>query len=89
MRFKPGQEVVCTKKDNWSGPVDAPEGPKYNEVVTVHAYRPYGEFVILNEYRDGGADDDNYAYHEKHFEPVITTEELNEALADVPETISI
>lgn len=85
-RFKPGQEVVCIKDGGWEvvyrGPL-APEGnclrgPKFNEVCTVKECLYISEcginFILLEEYpgRDG--------YGEKWFEPLVTSEQLTEAL---------
>ena len=78
MRFKSGQEVVCTKKGTWNviygidGPMD---GPKFNQIVTVRGY--VLDFVTFMEYPE------NQGYTDTWFEPVITTEELHEALQEI------
>lgn len=92
MRFKPGDQVVCTKKDGWCVVYRRPMakrqasiGPKYNEVVTVSQgvdVPGYPVFIILEEYskRDG--------FGEIYFEPLITDEQLAEALKEVKSEVA-
>jgi hypothetical protein len=86
-RFKPGQEVVCIDGGVWLQEVrflfikfwnETEYGPKINEVVTISGDDPeWPGFVLLDEYSK------NDSYCESSFEPLLTDEELAEALKEV------
>lgn len=86
-RFKPGQEVVCIDGGTWlqfhkywfiEFWKEVNDGPKLNEVVTITDYDPeWPGYVFLDEY----SKDD--CYYEGCFEPLLTDEELIEALKEV------
>lgn len=80
MRFKVGQEVVCTKRDEWT---PGPLGPKFNEVVTVIGYNPHYPWgAVLSEYSTI-----YWGFHEMWFEPLADISELVEILNE--ETITV
>lgn len=77
MRFKPGQQIVCTQpKSGWVSDVtwEAVNGPDRNEIVTVLAYADECS-ILLHEYPDM-----NEGYHESNFEPLMDISELTEIL---------
>lgn len=86
MKFKPGQEVVCVKRDPWAviigmdGPMD---GPKFNELVTVRGCVLPDTFAFLTfeEYPE------NQGYNAFWFRPVMTSGQLKEALKSEVEKV--
>lgn len=90
-RFKPGQEVVCID-DRWTfmekfmhffyrKKVNK-NAPKKDEIVTVESYVS-NVHVFLKEYpaRVGMRD----CFHESGFEPIISSEEIEELMKEVNE----
>lgn len=82
--MKPGQQVVCTKKDNWVtvyGQDQIRVGPHFNEIVTIEDIRIDQDggwvFLVLGEYGS------KYGYSSRHFEPLLSLEDLAEALDNV------
>lgn len=95
MRFKPGQQVVCTaewwkcKKKFlrfWSHWIKNCYGPKQNEIVTVYCYSANApNMIVLNEYLN--AKDGLHGYDEQWFEPLADISELKEILEQQPKTV--
>lgn len=95
MRFKPGQKVVCIKRDGWiwsKSKTPAPNDggfPKFNEIVTVQFHESVTHITLV----EFPVWDDLYhkfrSYHIKNFEPLISDEQLEEELKAIhePQTI--
>lgn len=98
-RFAIGQEVVCVdggwyykelKRSAFFGnqkvvDVHTNYGPKKNELVVVTGYNNTGTHIYLREY-PAKIDGCSCAYNEKYFEPVVSADEINEALEYKPKT---
>ena len=87
-QFHPGQEVVCTKKDNWTtvyGPETVRNGPEYNQVVTISEIRktPDWEFLVFVEFGP------RWGYSSRHFSPVLSREDLVVALDEICEVVLV
>jgi len=87
--FKPGQEVVCTKKDSWlpfGCDFDGSERfPRYNELCRVKAYgQKLGvEVVTLEGYPE------NMCYGARWFESVVSIDDLTELLQEKSTLLTI
>jgi len=87
MRFKVGQEVVCTKQGAWqfcdNGEISNQHDPKYNEICTV-------EYISKSRYCECiglvGFDGD---FNVRWFEPLITTSQLEKELESINQTIEV
>lgn len=82
--MKVGQQVVCTKKDNWVtvyGVDPVRVGPQFNEIVTIKDIRIDQDggwvFLVFEEYES------KYGYSSRHFQLVLSQEDLAEALDNV------
>lgn len=95
MRFKKGQEVVCTKGGNWRREVNLfwgyvqfkpPFGyaPQTNEIVTVDGYNDLSH-MFLAEYAQPKAGGKRPAYEEAWFQPVVPQEEIEKLLESITE----
>lgn len=84
MRFKPGQEVVCTNPHNywWNTDKNIPsDGPKFNEIVTVDRYD--GDLYFYpNEYPKD-------SYLETAFEPVVSSEAIKEVMKSLKQPFEV
>lgn len=87
MKFKPGQQVVCVKKQSWlkGGRIPHNRGPRFNEVLKIQdvMLRPhsrYGMYLFLS-FREHHPDEiTNGWYSSEWFEPLITNDELQKEL---------
>jgi hypothetical protein len=81
MRFKPGQQVVCIKKNEW---VTSPGiAPKFNEVCTFERYSNTGDgFLVFKEYKQKASTGGRNAYNFIWFEPLVSDEVLEAALTE-------
>ena len=88
MKYKRGQELVCTYKGEWHSMVPAPmlgavQGPAFNEIVTCDGYNPFDtQFLFLKEYscdRNGIPQ----AFYEECFEPLVSTAVLEKELTSI------
>jgi hypothetical protein len=74
--MKPGQQVVCIRNGKWNlvlGPWTGNEiKPTFNEVLTIR--QVVGLFLTFDEYPP------NEGYGAKNFAPLMSDEELEEAL---------
>lgn len=97
MKFKPGQEVVCTNKSGWDQVMGfvkiCVHGPAYNEVVKITGYAS-PSFIEIEGYGDlifilpmGIRKQGSCAFLETFFEAMISDEELERELQSVPEKI--
>ncbi len=88
-RFEIGQAITPKVKawgDAISGlPLPSPDDPEFGKVYHVRSYWPYGGewWICLNE-----VNEDN-AFLETNFEPLITDSVLAEALSEVPESVNL
>lgn len=83
MRFKPQQQIVCINKQNWIDEFGSiVRGPRHNEVCTVVGYECPGYAMLEGYSKTDG-------YYDKCFAPLITDEQLTEALKEVPETVEV
>ncbi len=85
-RFKPGQEVVCTKKGVWrhsNGRISFHPAPDFNSVCVVTKYKVYNNkmqqwTICLDGFGELG-------HGEANFEPLVSDEVLEKALSEVNE----
>jgi len=89
-RFKVGQEVVCIKKGLWTRSDGVKlEGPKFNEIVTIHSihydeifYSSTGTALMLSEYG-------SRKFKSIHFQLIITDSELASELESITQKVTI
>jgi hypothetical protein len=93
--MKPGDKVVCIKKDTWvysSSRNIIPDTyfPKFNEVVTIKHYQ-FGSLVhvVLMEYDAHQKHGLYRGFHVKNFAPLITDEELYKELSQIETKVAI
>jgi len=89
MRFKPGQEVVCTVhvwtyKDPNTGEQRNWEGlpPNYNDLVEIESYRTNSHCFLVG-FNLVGPTGNRIAYNDRNFEPVIDSDQLEDMLNEV------
>lgn len=92
MRFKIGQEVVCTcPAEDWTqlGSNAKPKAPmpKRDEIVTIERYSNVPGYIVLIEYNYYSESGGRVCFEEDNFEPLANISELQEILEQQPETV--
>lgn len=93
-RFKLGQSVVYIEKTPmWHCTMckQPMMGPHLDEICTVKEYDVYGDYIVLVEYESANVNHScgpvRSSYNQNKFRPLITTQELNEALKSEEVTV--
>lgn len=90
MRFKPGDKLLCVKRDRWHSKIDGKHsiGPKFNEEVTFQRYANTGSgYLVFCEYQQINRFGGQNSYNPKWFEPLVSDSALKDALEEIEVTV--